>query len=306
MGTPSFSVPALNALLNHGYNVVAVVTQPDRPKGRGRKLTPSPVKEAALEHGLEILQPEKASSPDFCETVRARNPDLLVVLAFGQILRKPLLEIPVWGALNIHASLLPKYRGAAPIQWAIMNQERVTGLTAMRMNEGVDTGPILMHKEVTILTDETYGQLQNRLADLAGEFLVESLKALSEGRVEEREQNHTLATMAPKIERQMGLIRWDQTAGRISALIRALDPWPGAFSTVKGREVKVFSSRVMRDDGMGVPPGRVIGMSDRGICLETGRGVVEIGELQLQGKKRLPARELIKGFPVPPGTVFGG
>jgi methionyl-tRNA formyltransferase len=305
MGTPSFAVPALKALLDRGYNVVAVVTQPDRPKGRGRKLTPPPVKEVALQHGLEILQPEKASSPDFCDAMRARNPDLLVVLAFGQILRKPLLQIPAWGALNIHASLLPKYRGAAPIQWAILNQERVTGLTAMRMDEGVDTGPILSHKEVAVLSDETYGHLQDRLADLAGAFLIETLKALSEGRVEEMGQDHTLATTAPKIERQMGLIGWEEAAGRISALIRALDPWPGAFTTIKGREVKVFSARVLREDGLGTVPGRVMGVSDRGICLETGRGMIEIGVLQLQGKKRLLAREFIKGFSVPPGTVFG-
>jgi methionyl-tRNA formyltransferase len=305
MGTPSFAVPALQALLDHDYNVLAVVTQPDRPKGRGRKLTPPPVKEAALQHGLEILQPEKASSPDFCEAIRARNPDLLVVLAFGQILRKPLLQIPAWGALNIHGSLLPKYRGAAPIQWAILNQERITGLTAMRMDEGVDTGPIFLHKEVAILSDETYGHLQDRLADFAGKFLIETLRALSEGRVEEREQDHTLATMAPKIERDMGLIRWEEPAGKISALIRALDPWPGAFTIVKGREVKVFSARLVREDGLGTVPGRVMGVGDRGICLETGRGLLEIGVLQLQGKKRLPAREFVKGFSVPPGTVFG-
>jgi methionyl-tRNA formyltransferase len=305
MGTPSFAVPALHALMDQGYHVVAVVTQPDRPKGRGRKLTPPPVKEAALQHGLEILQPEKASTPEFCEGMRTRNPDLLVVLAFGQILRKPLLQIPAWGALNIHASLLPKYRGAAPIQWAILNQERVTGLTAMRMDEGVDTGPILMHKEVAVFSDETYGHLQDRLAHLAGEFLIETLKALSEGRVEQREQDHTLATMAPKIERQMGLIRWGEPAGKIAALIRAFDPWPGAFTTVKGIEIKVFSARVLREEGVGPVPGRVIGVNERGICLETGRGVLEVGGLQLQGKKRLPARELIKGFPMPSGTVFG-
>jgi len=305
MGTPSFAVPALEALLAHGYPVLTVVTQPDRPKGRGRKMTPPAVKEAAMRHGLEILQPEKASSPDFCEAMRARNPDLLVVLAFGQILKRPLLQIPAWGALNIHASLLPKYRGAAPLQWAILNQEKVTGLTAMRMDEGVDTGPILQRKEVAIRPDETYGQLQDRLADLAGGFLVETLKALSEGRVEEEGQDHAVATVAPKIERDMGLIRWEEAAGRISALIRALDPWPGAFTTIKGRAVKVFSARMVDEDGPGTVPGRVMDVSDGGILLETGRGVLEIGVLQLQGKKRLPAREFIKGFSIPPGTVFG-
>jgi len=305
MGTPSFAVPALKALLDHGDHVVAAVTQPDRPKGRGRKLTPPPVKEAALQYGLEILQPERASSPEFCEVMRAKNPDVLVVLAFGQILRRPLLQIPAWGALNIHASLLPKYRGAAPIQWAILNQEEVTGLTAMRMDEGVDTGRVLQRKEVSILPDETYGHLQDRLAELAGVFLVETLEALKEGKVEEEEQDHALATLAPKIERHMGLIRWEEPAGKISALIRAFDPWPGAFTTVKGIEVKVFSASVLREEGVGTVPGRVIGVNERGICLETGRGVVEIGMLQLQGKKRLPAEEFIKGFPVPKGTVFG-
>jgi methionyl-tRNA formyltransferase len=281
MGTPDFAVPSLKALTAHGHNVAAVITQPDRPRGRGRKLTPSPVKLEALEHDLEVLQPEKASDVEFCETIRSKNPDLLVVVAYGQILKKILLEIPRWGVLNIHASLLPRYRGAAPIQWAILNDDKVTGLTAMLMEEGLDSGPILLQESVPILPDETAGELHDRLSALSGSFLVKTLQGLTENRLEKK------------------------TAQKVSALIRALDPWPGASSVFKGKEIKLFSSRLIGEGQSDLVPGRVAATAADGIRVETGTGLVEIKELQVSGKKRLVAGDFIRGFPLEPGAVFG-
>ncbi|MBN1106857.1 MAG: methionyl-tRNA formyltransferase, partial [Deltaproteobacteria bacterium] len=224
MGTPDFAVPSLEALVSNGYAVRAVVTQPDRPKGRGKRLASCPVKIFALEHGLEVLQPEKASDPLFCEIVRKKSPDFIIVVAFGQLLRKRLLDIPPWGVINIHGSLLPAYRGAAPIQWALLNNETRTGLTVMRMDEGLDTGPILYQEEVSIGEEETAGHLRDRLAHLAGELMVRSLRHMAENGIQERPQDHSLATYAPKIVKGMRLVDWSRSAAQVSARIRAMDP----------------------------------------------------------------------------------
>lgn len=304
MGTPGFAVPGLKALVEQGHDILAVVTQPDRPKGRGRKIVPSPVKTFARACEIEVLQPKYASSPEFCEKIRNKGPDILIVVAFGQILKKALLEIPRIGALNIHASLLPKYRGAAPIQWAILNRESKTGLTAMWMDEGLDSGPILLQEEVSILPDETAGQLHDRLSALAGDFLLRTLDGLAEDQLKETPQDPAAATFAPKIDRGMASIKWDQPAEAVSALIRALDPWPGAFSTFRGKEIKLFSSRVADKGGIGLP-GRVLGREKGLLEVATSEGVVEIGELQIPGKKRLPAREFLKGFSLEKGTFLG-
>lgn len=305
MGTPDFAVPSLTALLREGHKVVGVVTQPDRPKGRGRKITYSPVKRVAVDSGIEVLQPEKASDRLFCEMIRSRDPDLLIVVAFGQILKRELLEIPRWGAMNIHASLLPRYRGAAPIQAAILNNEDKTGLTAMKMDEGMDTGPILLQEEISILPDETAGQLHDRLARLSGDFLPRALNGLAENALEERVQEEKEATYASKIDRKMARVKWDQTAQAVSALIRALDPWPGAFTTLSGREIKVFSSEVVSGNNVSTIPGRVAGLWEGALHVETGDGVVQIKELQTAGKKRLPVGDFLRGFSLDPGTVLG-
>lgn len=305
MGTPEFAVPALKALVENDHSVLSVVTQPDRPRGRGRKLVPSPVKQAAMQYGLEILQPEKAFNNEFCAIIREKAPDVLVVVAYGQILKKELLEIPHWGALNIHASLLPKYRGAAPIHRAILDNEARTGLTAMRIDEGLDTGPILLQEEVPVFADETAGELHDRLAALSGSFLLKTFDGLAEKRLIERPQDHAKATYATKIERSMALIGWDQPARTISALIRGLDPWPGAFTTLKGKEIKLFCSRVVDEKRSNVLPGVVSGNEEGGLEVGTGNGVILIRELQLSGKKRLPARDFLKGFPLDKGTQLG-
>jgi methionyl-tRNA formyltransferase len=304
MGTPEFAVPALKTLIENGHEVLSVITQPDRPKGRGKKIVPSPVKQAATAYELEVLQPEKASAPQFCEIIRGKRPDLLVVVAFGQILKKNLLDIPSWGVLNIHASLLPKYRGAAPIQWAIINNEAKTGLTALLMDEGLDTGPILLQQEVSLLPNETAGQLHDRLSALAGDFLVRTLKDLAENRLRERPQDQAKSTYAPKIDRDMSLITWEKPAETVSALIRALDPWPGAFTKVRGKDIKIFSSQVVDKEWIGLP-GRVAGHDESGLMVETGKGTVKIGELQIPGKKRLSAKDFLRGFPLDKGTLLG-
>ncbi len=305
MGTPEFAVPGLRALIEHGHDVLTVVTQPDRPKGRGRKVVPSAVKQAAVEYGIEVLQPEKASEQKFCEAIRTKAPDLLVVVAFGQILKKYLLDIPRWGGLNIHASLLPRYRGAAPINWAIINNETKTGLTAMRIDEGLDTGPALMKEELIILPDETAGQLHDRLAMLSGDFLIRTLAGWTKNRLKETPQDHVDSSYAPKIDRKISWIRWDEHASAISALIRGLDPWPGASTMVQGRVVKVFSSGFVNKERKGLTPGMVAGHLADGLEVGTGKGTVFIRELQIPGKRRLPVSDFLRGFPLNRGTLLG-
>jgi len=305
MGTPDFAVPSLNALIEHGYDILAVITQPDKPTGRGRKMRPSPVKRLATGRGIEILQPKSVSTPEFCKKIRLMAPDLLVVVAFGQILRKDFLHIPKWGAINIHASLLPKYRGAAPIHWAILNDERRTGLTAMKMDEGLDSGPIICQQEIPIMSDETAGNLHDRLARMSGDFLIKTLKGLAENRLKETSQNGSLATYASKIGRDMSLIKWKQSAQTISALIRALDPWPGAYTRLGEKDIKLFSSLVSDENRTNGIPGRVAGYSEGILEVETGKGVVGIRELQAPGKRRLSAKDFLRGFPLDKDTLLG-
>ncbi len=284
---------------------MGVVTQPDRPKGRGRKTAPSPVKQVALENNLEILQPEKASDRDFCEVVKKKAPDVIIVIAFGQILKKELLSIPGWGVINIHASLLPRYRGAAPIQRAIMNDESLTGLTVMLMDEGLDTGPILYQEEVPIMRDETAGELHDRLALKSGEMIVKSLRLLVDNKLEATAQDDSRATYAHKIEKDMTLIDWGLDAKTISAFIRALDPSPGAFTTLGEKRIKLFASRLLGESQREGVPGRAVIGADGGLSVETGRGLIEIGEIQYPGRKRLASRDFLLGFSLPEGTILG-
>jgi methionyl-tRNA formyltransferase len=305
MGTPEFAVPTLKALVTRGHNVLAVVTQPDRPKGRGKKLTAPPVKALALEHGIEVLQPEKASDDLFCAQIRAKEPDLLVVVAFGQILKKKLLDIPRWGVINVHASLLPNLRGAAPIQWTILNDESKTGLTVMQMDEGMDTGPILFQEEIPVLEDETAGHLHDRLAVMAGDLMAESLERMSGTIVKTTPQDHAKATYAPKIAKELSLVDWKEEAAKVSARIRGMDPRPGACTLWEGREIKVFGSTVIDRDRGGISPGQVQGLREECLVIGTGRGTVGVRELQYPGRNRLPAKEFLRGFSIPEGAVLG-
>lgn len=305
MGTPDFAVPSLRSLIDEGHRILAAVTQPDRPKGRGRSIAAPPVKDLSLKHGIEVLQPERISETGFFKMMEKLAPDLIIVVAFGQILKKPLLELPEWGVINIHASLLPRYRGAAPIQRAILNRESVTGLTIMKMEESLDTGPILYQKEVPISRDETAGRLHDRLAGLSGEFLVEFLSEWHSGLVRETVQEPGLATYAEKIDKEMTRIDWGSEAGTISALIRGLDPAPGAYTTFRDNNLKLFSSTVTDESFPGGVPGRVIGNAGGALLIETGKGILGVREVQYPGKKRLPVKDFLMGFSLPEGTIFG-
>jgi methionyl-tRNA formyltransferase len=305
MGTPDFAVPTLEALLSHGHHVLAVVTQPDRPKGRGKRLTAPPVKELALKHRIEVLQPEKASEDLFCAQIRKKEPDLIVVVAFGQILRKKLLDIPRWGVVNVHASLLPNLRGAAPIQWTILNDEPKTGLTVMQMDEGMDTGPILFQEEIAVLKDETSGHLHDRLAVLAGDLMARSLERMSGNIVRASPQDHSRATYAPKIGKELCLVNWKEEAAKVSARIRGMDPKPGAYTRWEGDEIKVFASTVIDRNREVGSPGQVLGLREECLVIGTGRGTVGVRDLQYPGKNRLPAREFLRGFALPEGAVLG-
>jgi len=305
MGTPDFAVPTLNAMISRGHNVLAVVTQPDRPKGRGKRLTAPPVKQVALDHRIEVLQPEKASDELFCAQIRAKDPDLIVVVAFGHILKKKVLDIPRWGVINVHGSLLPSLRGAAPIQWAILNDESKTGLTVMQMDEGMDTGPILFQEEIPVLRDETAGHLHDRLAVMAGELMAKSLERMSGNIVNATLQDHTKATYAPKIAKEISLVDWKEDAAKVSARIRGMDPKPGAYTLRHRQEIKLFASTVIDRNREGISPGQVLGLEEQCLVIGTGRGIVGVRELQSPGKNRLPAREFLRGFSIPEGAVLG-
>jgi methionyl-tRNA formyltransferase len=304
MGTPEFSVPTLEALIREDHYIQCVVTQPDRPRGRGKKMTPPPVKRLAMEHKLDILQPEWAGEPAFLELIKKKAPDLIIVVAYGQILIKPLLATPTWGVVNIHASLLPKYRGAAPIQWAILDREPETGLSLILLDEAIDSGPILFQESVPIGKNETAGGLHDKLALKAGKFMVKSLQQMSEHTIQERMQDDSRASHAPKIDRKMGSIEWGHSAHHISALMRALDPRPGAYTLLEGREVKLFSPEVLDEKKAGGVPGR-ISRENGELCVETGMGILSIGEIQLPGRKRIPVRDFLRGFPLDEGTRLG-
>ncbi|MFC1862810.1 methionyl-tRNA formyltransferase [Thermodesulfobacteriota bacterium] len=305
MGTPDFAVPALEALIHNRYDILAVVTQPDRPKGRGRKLSAPPVKSLAQKNSIEVLQPEKVSSQKFYNLLREKAPDLIIVVAFGQILNKPLLDIPEWGVINIHASLLPKYRGAAPIQRAVLNNESVTGLTIMHMDERLDQGHILFQEEVPISANETSGSLHDRLSSISGDLLINFLRSVAGKSIEGIPQENSQTTYAHKIDRDMAKIDWTQDAVAISCLIRALDPWPGAYTKFDNKDVKLFSPTVINDSFSDATPGKVVNCSKNGLCIETGKGAISVKEILYPGKKRLHYSDFIRGFNLPEGTILG-
>lgn len=303
MGTPEFAVPALKALLG-SEEVVGVVTQPDRPRGRGRKLRPSPVKEVALEADLRVFEPERIKDSAFLADLAKLAPDLIVVAAYGKILPKEILDLPRYGCWNIHASLLPKYRGAAPIQWALINGERETGITIMQMDEGLDTGPILLQKSLTIGEDETFGELYQRLAQLGAKALMEALELLKVGQLSPRPQPEDGVSYAPPIEKGMGRLDFSRPASELACLIRAFDPRPGAYTHWDGKLLKVFSPSIIPED-VSEAPGTILGLTEGGLGVATGKGILVLGELQLEGKKRLPAKEFLRGYSLKPGTVLG-
>jgi methionyl-tRNA formyltransferase len=304
MGTPDFAVPPLSVLHAADADVVLIVTQPDRPKGRGRILTPPPVKEAALQWGYAVSQPVKVREPDFIARLGELKPDFLVVVAFGQILPAQVLQIPKYGAINIHASLLPKYRGPAPIQWALIRGEHQTGITTMLMDSGVDTGDILLQRSICIQSHETAGQLHDRLARMGAELLVETLSGLIQGSVMPRAQKHDESTYAPMLKKKDGHLHWHQPAGRLDSFVRAMTPWPGAFCYWEGRLLKILRAHSIEEFNPSAVPGTVVASFPGELRIAANPGVLVIDELQGASGKRMPVSEFLKGHHMAPGTVL--
>ena len=303
MGTPDFAVPSLKALHNSSHEVALVVTQPDRPRGRGQKVMFSPVKKAALELGYDILQPLSVRTPEFYEKATALSPDIFVVIAFGHILPKNVLSIPKDCAINLHASLLPKYRGPAPIQWAIINMEKETGVTAMLMNEGLDTGDILLSAKTEIYSKETSSSLHDRLSRTAGDLLILTLSGMSINSVKPVSQDNSLSTYAPLLKKKDGLIDWSKPAEEIEAFIRGMTPWPGAFTFIGRKRLKIFASDVVFIDSKG-DPGRVTGETRDKLYIATGKYLLSIKEIQEESGRRLSIKDYLRGCSVSPGTIL--
>jgi len=302
-GTPDFAVPSLRALDDEGHEVVGVVTQPDRPAGRGRRLTPSPVREAAEAMGFPVLTPERPRGDDFMAEIRALAPELSVVVAYGHILRREVLDVPPLGSFNVHASLLPALRGAAPINWAIARGLDITGVTIMRMVEAMDAGPLLHRIAEPILPDETASELSLRLSELGAEALVEALALLAAGQAQEEEQDHALATFAPKVGREVARLDWPRPAVELARHIRGMDDVPGAWSELEGAPIKLFRPRVV--ETAPAPAGTVVTADAAGgLVVATGEGALSLGEVQPPGRRRMDAEDWIRGRGVRAGQRF--
>ncbi|UCE83178.1 MAG: methionyl-tRNA formyltransferase [Deltaproteobacteria bacterium] len=298
LGTPEFALPSLEALLAAGAPILLVVTQPDRPKGRGRKLLAPPVKLLAQERGLSVYQPERIRSPEALERIAGLEPACIVTVAYGQLLPAGILEIPTKGAVNVHASLLPKYRGPAPIHWALIQGESETGVTTMLMDTGMDTGDILLQREVVIQPEETGGSLHDRLAEVGAGLLVETLELMARGTLEPKVQDHSLATYAPMLAKEDGQVDWHDTSHRICCKIRGLDPWPGAFTRWQGKRLKLFGCRALPHFSSQAKPGTVIAVEEDGLQVYTGEGSVLVKALQLEGGRPLPVTDFLRGHPL--------
>ncbi len=303
LGTPEFAVPSLHAIVNSGHEVVLVVTQPDKPAGRGLKLTSPPVKIAAQNLNLTVFQPEKLNDPESLKVIAEARPDVLVVVAYGRILKEQCLAIPPKGCINVHPSLLPKYRGPAPIQHAILNGDEVTGVTTMFMDVGMDTGDIILQREVPISPDDTAGTLSKKLSIVGAEVLVETLKLLERGDAPRIPQDHSQATYAPILPPEIAHLDFSQPAKRLRNLIRALNPEPGAFAFFRGKRVKFWMAQVS-DEQASLPPGTVAAVDRKNLCIATGDGLLLPTELQTEGKKVLPVEEWLKGTQPQVGEKF--
>ena len=304
MGTPGFAVPTLSLLVEQNYSLSGVVTQPDRPQGRGRVLQPSPVKTFALAHHLPILQPERVRGDDFLKTFRLLSPDMVVLAAFGQILPNEIIDGPKMGCLNIHPSLLPIYRGAAPINWAIIRGERKTGVTIMQMAEELDAGDMIMQQETTIGADETFDQLHDRLARLGAELLVKAIEMTVRGTAARLAQDGTKATYAPMLKKEDGLIRWERDVDSIVNLIRGLASSPGAYTFLEGKKLKVFGAKGEKR-ATGEPPGTVARREEASLTVSAGNGYVHLQDVQMESKKRMAVQDFLRGYQVRAGSVLG-
>jgi methionyl-tRNA formyltransferase len=304
MGTPDFAVPTLETLLKSEHEVVGVVTQPDKPRGRSGKLVPSPVKETALQGQIPVFQPERVKEESFFPVLEELHPDVIVVVAFGQILPKRILELPKYGCMNVHASLLPKLRGAAPIQWSVIDGDKESGVTIQQMDEGLDTGDILLVEKYTLDEKETGGSLFDKLSLLGGPLILQALTLAEQGKLSPVPQNHEEHTYAKMLTKAMGEISFEQSAVVIERLIRGLNPWPSAYTHLDNKLLKIWDADVVESQGDFVP-GQVSSVQKNSFTVRTGQGDLQIHSLQLEGKKRMDAESFLRGFPLKTGQQLG-
>mgnify|MGYP004646038151 FL=1 len=303
MGTPDFSVGTLEALIEAGHEIALVVTQPDKPKGRGGKMQFTPVKEVAVAHDIPVYQPRKIREPECIGELRKYNADIMVVIAFGQILPKEILEMTPYGCINVHASLLPKYRGAAPIQWAVINGEKVSGVTTMQMNEGLDTGDMILKTEVVLDEKETGGSLHDKLSEAGAKLCVETLKALEEKTASWEPQGESTTEYAKMLDKKMGDIDWNQSAVSIERLIRGLNPWPSAYTDWNGKVMKIWEAEVVMKQTEEAP-GTIVDIEKDGFLVQTGEECLKVTALQIPGKKRMDADAFLRGYQIEERTIL--
>ena len=309
MGTPEFAVPVLESLINSRHEVVAVVTQPDRPKGRGKNMQFSPVKECALAHNIPVMQPVNVSVPEVIDELRAYEPELIVVVAFGQFVTKKIREMPKYGCINVHASLLPKYRGAGPIQWAVINGEKESGVTTMYMCREIDKGDMLLKDTVTLDPKETGDSLHDKLSMMGGPLLLKTIDQLEDGSAVRIPQCEEESTYAPKLEKTMGNIDWTMDADRIERLVRGLNSWPGTFTKIHGKTVKIWDCDVVRQETLtenqaAATPGTVIVSEKDKLIVKAGNGALSLRMLQPEGKKNMTVDAYLRGYPIAQGELF--
>ena len=304
MGTPDFSVGTLEALVEAGHEVVLAVTQPDKPKGRGKEMQFTPVKDCALKYNIPVYQPRRVREAECIEELRKYEADIMVVVAFGQILPKEILEMTKYGCVNVHASLLPKYRGAAPIQWSIIDGEEVTGVTTMQMNEGLDTGDMLLKVEIPIEEKETGGSLHDKLAAAGAKLCVETLVGLEAGTITAIPQGETTTSYAKMLDKQLGNIDWSKSAIEIERLIRGLSPWPSAYTDWNGKVMKIWDAKVVSDTIEG-KVGSIVKVEKDAFLVQTGDGLLKVCELQIPGKKRMDAGAFLRGYQIKEGEMLG-
>jgi methionyl-tRNA formyltransferase len=304
MGTPDFAVPCLDILVTTGYNVVAVITQPDRPKGRGQKLAESPVKQAALAYGLPVLQPSKVKETNFQFELSLLKPDIIIVVAFGQLLPKYILDLPPLGCINVHASLLPRYRGAAPIHWSIINGDNVSGVTTMYMDVGMDTGDMILKEEVFIGETETTGELHDKLKDIGAKVLNETIQLIISNKAPRTMQNNECATYASMLTRELEGVKWQESATNIHNLVRGLNPWPGAYCLYQDKNLKLWRTRIYALDEVAKKPGQIVKITTEGFVVSTGQGMIELLEVQPANKRRMNANDFICGYGLGVGDIL--
>ncbi len=305
MGTPEFAIPSLKALVESGYNVAGVITQPDKPKGRGRKYIAPPVKACALEMGIPVYQPDRVRNEDFLNTFRKISPDMVVLVAFGQILPEEIIRFPRLGCLNVHPSMLPKYRGAAPINWPILNGDRRTGVTIMFMDEGVDSGDILLQEETNIGADETFDDLHEKLSAMGSELLVSAVKGVMDGTISGISQDASLVTFAPRLGSEAGHIDWNNESEKIVNLIRGLSSRPGAYSFLRDKKLKTFYAVAGKEKSSGEKaPGTPGKLMEAGLQVATGDGHIYLKDVQLEGKKRMPVEDFLRGYHLLPDDML--